>query len=270
MRLLICCLTLWLPAGAFEDSPKAAKPAGFPVPLRTGEILRVEEVAQDKNMFVFVDVSGSITAVSKDLVDWYRTYYSFPAMYELYCPEESKSEVQRRMQREKADRDQARKQRRTINLTTSDLKKMEPFKYQELFADIKEKQKKTRDVQSKTKTKKKKDTRKIIRTISHGNPVSFKDHLEEGRYVIFDFYADWCGPCRRLGPMMEQLVTDFPGHVALKKIDIKTWGTPVAAQHGIRSIPHVVLYDPEGKKVGGVSARNVDSYLRGKANSANW
>ena len=241
---------------------------GFVVELKTKEVLRVEEVALEKNMLVFVDTDGDVIAVSKRLVDWYKAYFSFPSLYDLYCPEPSRKMVQARLKSDNETAKAAKAEKKRIILTTRDLKKMEPFKYTNLFSDIALPTTK-KAASSKAKTKKK-DKRKIIKVIARGDEVRLEKHLEPGRYVIFDFYADWCGPCRRMTPQLEKLVSSFPAHIALKKIDIQSWGTPVAIQHGIRSIPHVVLYDSKGKRVGGVGSRNVQSYLKGKANSEKW
>jgi thioredoxin 1 len=88
-----------------------------------------------------------------------------------------------------------------------------------------------------------------ISTISHGQEVQLTDHLAPGRYTLFDFYADWCGPCRVIGPRVERLAADHPDRLALRKVDIVNWDTPVARQYRLRSIPHLKLLDPEGRVV---------------------
>ena len=110
----------------------------------------------------------------------------------------------------------------------------------------------------------------IIDVITHGDRVSLDDHLEPGRYVIFDFYADWCGPCRRMDPQLKALVKKYPGHVALKKVDIVKWRTPVAQQYSINSIPYVRLYDPNGKNIMSGSGYKAISYLKDLARKESW
>ncbi len=60
--------------------------------------------------------------------------------------------------------------------------------------------------------------------------------------VLVDFWAEWCGPCRMLGPVIESLSEDFAGRVRVAKVDVDS-NQEVAARYGIRSIPTVILFD---------------------------
>jgi len=87
-----------------------------------------------------------------------------------------------------------------------------------------------------------------IRIISNGGQeVDLPSLLAEGKVTIVDFYAEWCGPCRQLGPHLEQLAKEEPD-VVLLKIDIVNWSTPVVQQFGIRSVPNVRVFDRTGKQ----------------------
>jgi thiol-disulfide isomerase/thioredoxin len=88
-----------------------------------------------------------------------------------------------------------------------------------------------------------------ISTISHGEEVDLEQHLVVGKYVLFDFYADWCGPCRQLTPRLEDFAAANQDTFALRKVDIVNWGSQVAQQYRLSSIPHLKLYDPEGRLV---------------------
>jgi thiol-disulfide isomerase/thioredoxin len=88
-----------------------------------------------------------------------------------------------------------------------------------------------------------------IRIVSKGSPVNLRDHLVAGKYTLFDYYADWCPPCRQLSPRLEDLARRRPD-LALRKIDIVSWSHPVAAQQGVHDLPFLRLYDPKGQLVG--------------------
>ena len=88
-----------------------------------------------------------------------------------------------------------------------------------------------------------------IRIISNGGQqANLPSLLAEGKITIVDFYAEWCGPCRRLSPQLEQLAKDNPD-VVLLKIDIANWGTPVVEQFGIHSIPNVRVFGRDKQQV---------------------
>ena len=88
-----------------------------------------------------------------------------------------------------------------------------------------------------------------VQVIAHGERVDLAAHLVTGKHTVFDFYAPWCPPCRVLGPALEPLAAAQPDRIAVRKVDIVDWTTPVVDQHGIESLPHLVLYDPSGRVV---------------------
>ena len=86
-----------------------------------------------------------------------------------------------------------------------------------------------------------------VPVIASGDRVDVKDHLAVGRLTLFDFYADWCGGCRQLEPHIHRYAAGFPERLAVRKIDIVRWDSPVAEQYGLNSIPHLKLYDERGQ-----------------------
>jgi thiol-disulfide isomerase/thioredoxin len=88
-----------------------------------------------------------------------------------------------------------------------------------------------------------------LRVIAHGEEVDLASHLAPGKYTVFDFYAVWCPPCRALSPALERLAARHDAMLAIRKVDIVDWTMPVVAQHGISSLPHLVLYDPAGQRM---------------------
>ena len=102
-----------------------------------------------------------------------------------------------------------------------------------------------------------------IEVISHGAQVDINQHLALGSVTLIDFYADWCGPCRTLSPSLEQMARSDP-EIALHKIDIVNWGTAVAQQFKIHSVPQVNVYDRRGRLLGtvmGADFNRVKSYV---------
>ncbi|MBT8098784.1 MAG: thioredoxin [Gammaproteobacteria bacterium] len=66
--------------------------------------------------------------------------------------------------------------------------------------------------------------------------------LQSEQPVLVDFWAEWCAPCRTLGPVIESLVEDYEGRATIAKVDVDA-NQEIAAQFGIRSIPTVILFD---------------------------
>lgn len=70
-----------------------------------------------------------------------------------------------------------------------------------------------------------------------------REVLHSGRPTLLDFYADWCGPCRAMSPVIDELASDVESHADVVKVDIDK-SPELAAQYGVNSIPtFIVLRD---------------------------
>ena len=93
-----------------------------------------------------------------------------------------------------------------------------------------------------------------VELISRGKSVDLDRHIVPGKVTVFDFYADWCGPCRQVAEAMNEIMAS-ESRVALRKVDIIDWDTAVARQHlkRVPQLPFVVVYGPDGKLLDKIS-----------------
>ena len=89
-----------------------------------------------------------------------------------------------------------------------------------------------------------------------------KDVLSADLPVLVDFWAEWCGPCKALGPILENIALEFEGKVAVKKINIDE-NPESPANFGIRSIPTIIMF-----KNGTVADTKIG--LSSEADLKNW
>ena len=87
--------------------------------------------------------------------------------------------------------------------------------------------------------------------------------LKSDKPVLVDFGAEWCGPCRTLGPIIEELATEYEGRVVVGKVDVDN-NQEFSAKYGVRNIPTVLMFkDGEvvGRQVGVVSKKTYTDSL---------
>lgn len=80
--------------------------------------------------------------------------------------------------------------------------------------------------------------------------------------AMVDFWAEWCGPCRAIGPMIEQLATEYAGKVKVRKLDVDA-NQATMMKFNVRSIP-AVLFFKDGKLVDQVIGAHPRAAFEGK------
>lgn len=95
---------------------------------------------------------------------------------------------------------------------------------------------------------------KAVNADNAGEEIELENFLVDGQINIVDFYSDYCPPCRRIAPYLEELDQKSDDKVVIK-VDINRpdisgidWGSPLARQFNLNSIPHFKIFDGEGNK----------------------
>lgn len=91
------------------------------------------------------------------------------------------------------------------------------------------------------------------------NTKEFKDLLEKDGLVLVDFYATWCGPCKMMTPVLEELAEELKDDVTIAKIDVDE-ESDLASEYRISSIPTLVLLK-NGKPVDSAIGYRPTSFL---------
>jgi thioredoxin 1 len=108
------------------------------------------------------------------------------------------------------------------------------------------------------------EAEQVSDTIVYLSDESFEEEVinNEGP-VLVDYWADWCGPCKMIAPVLEEIATEYEGKVKIAKLNIdENPATP--PKYGIRGIPTLMLFkagNVEATKVGAVSKSQLTAFI---------
>lgn len=71
--------------------------------------------------------------------------------------------------------------------------------------------------------------------------ANFEEIISSEKPVLVDFWAEWCGPCKMIGPVVEELASEYEGKAVVGKVDVDN-NPNVSAKFGIRSIPTLLVF----------------------------
>jgi len=100
--------------------------------------------------------------------------------------------------------------------------------------------------------------------IKHVSDATFdKEVLQSSTPVLVDYWAEWCGPCKMIAPVLEDMAKEYAGRLTVAKLDIDA-NPGITSQFGIRGIPTLILFKegkPHAQKVGALSKSQLAAFV---------
>ena len=100
--------------------------------------------------------------------------------------------------------------------------------------------------------------------ITHTSDASFNaDVIEAGTPVLVDYWTEWCGPCKMIAPILDEVSKDYDGKLRVAKMNVDE-NRDVPAKYGIRGIPTLMLFkngNVEATRVGALSKSQLTAFL---------
>ena len=93
------------------------------------------------------------------------------------------------------------------------------------------------------------------------------DVLNAAEPVVVDFWAEWCGPCKMIGPALEEISDELAGRVKIVKLNVDE-NQNTAIRYGVRSIPTLIMFkngEPADMKIGAVPKSDLQKWVVGAA-----
>ena len=101
-------------------------------------------------------------------------------------------------------------------------------------------------------------------SVLHASDASFQgDVLQSDKPVLVDFWAEWCGPCKAIAPILEEVATERRDSLRVVKVNVDA-SPDLAARFSVRSIPTLILFrdgQPQAQKVGSLRRVELDAFL---------
>lgn len=95
------------------------------------------------------------------------------------------------------------------------------------------------------------------------NDENAKAEIESGKPVVIDFWAEWCGPCKKLAPVIDELSTEYEGKVLIGKYNVDDY-SDISTDYSIRNIPTVLFFkdgELKERKVGSIKREELEKII---------